>query len=41
MVLSNVKHREGTPVGPKAMPVPADWTPGQWMGEDSGKKNAA
>ena len=36
MALSNVKHWEGIPVGPKTMPVPADCTPGQWMAEGSG-----
>ena len=36
MALSNAKHWEGTPVAPKTMPVPADWTPGQWMAEGSG-----
>ena len=36
MTMSNLKHWEGTPVAPKTMPVPADWTPGQWTGEDSG-----
>ena len=35
MALSNVKHWEGSPVTPKTMPVPADWTPGQWMAEGS------
>ena len=35
MALSNVKHWEGSPVAPKTMPVPADWTPGQWMAEGS------
>jgi uncharacterized protein YggL (DUF469 family) len=34
MTMSNVKHWEGTPVAPKTMPVPADWTPGQWTGEE-------
>ncbi len=36
ITMSNVKHWEGTPVAAKTMPVPADWTPGQWTGEDSG-----
>ena len=25
-----------TSVAPKAIPVPGDWIPGQWTGEDSG-----
>ncbi|CAB4003483.1 Hypothetical predicted protein [Paramuricea clavata] len=36
MTTSNVKHWEGTPVAAKTMYVSADWTLGQWTGEDSG-----
>ncbi|CAB4040365.1 Hypothetical predicted protein, partial [Paramuricea clavata] len=34
MTMSNVKHWECTPVSPTTMPVPAEWTPGQWTGEE-------
>ena len=36
MTLGSVRHGESTPVAPRTMAVPADWTPGQWMGKGSG-----